>query len=59
MKIKFIKAPGLIGLGYFINDIAEMEEKRGAELIERGFAELVKEDNSEFIEDAKPKKKTK
>jgi hypothetical protein len=61
MKVKIIKgvACNPWNMSNLIGDILEIDNKQGAELIEAGRAELVKEDNSEIIEEAKPKKKAK
>lgn len=61
-KIKFIKSPvGAFLLAYFENDIAEVEAKLAAELIESGFGIEVIDENQELTEtiseEVKPKKK--
>lgn len=39
MKIKFIKPPAKYGLGYFVGDVCDIDDKQGQELIEAGYAE--------------------
>ena len=61
MKIKFVKSPlGAFALAYFENDIAEVENKLAAEIIEAGFGVEVIEEVIKISEEpieVKPKKK--
>lgn len=59
MKIQFVKSPvGAFLLGYVEKEIAEVEEKLAAELIESGFGvEVIEETSEEITEEVKPKKK--
>jgi hypothetical protein len=42
MKIRFIESPsGVFGLGYFVGDEVDMEEKKAKLLVDSGFAEVV------------------
>lgn len=61
MKVKIIKgvACNPWHLSALIGDEIELDEKQGKELIEAERAVLLVEDNSELIEEAKPKKKAK
>lgn len=54
MKIKFIKSPAPLGLGYFQGNEAEFEDKQAQSLIEAKFAVAVEEEAPK-----KPKAKTK
>ena len=58
-KIQFVKSPvGAFLLAYFEKDIAELEEKLAAEIIESGFGiEVIDEQISTIEEEVKPKKK--
>ena len=43
LKVKFVLSPtGKFSLGYNVNEIATLPELQAAELIEAGYAELVK-----------------
>jgi hypothetical protein len=42
MKVRFIESPtGVFGLGYFVGDEVNIEEKKARLLVEGGFAEAI------------------